>query len=464
MFLNKKYSVLIGSDLSVLVLADILSDFGIKVLLVNKFEHWGGIFLGTKIKNERFDYGMMNFELKFNKKKKNLKYYDAEKFNDFVYFQDYIKRYLKTYVNFKKISQIPKTFYKNKLYNDFIMSNYIDIFNDKSQSKIIEKIKSEISAKLKKKNHIHIKEKNKKFDYFLSKSLYKIAIDNYGKTYYREFIKTFTNKVLSISPKSLPAIYHRNSLAPLYYPENLINNKKNSDLKPCEFSYPKDLHFGAFINRILKKITQKKNVTILRNCKNINFFKKNKIVSFDNKLFQYSKIFWSGDIVELAKLNNIIFDYKKVKKKKATLVLFFILVKKKSIKKKFSFILDNDKDSPIYRITNQSLCSGLNYKNCKIIIESNYEMFKSKNIEKEVISNLKKYNIDPKGIIFIEKKYFKNGLLKPRKKDFLQFNILKKKIKKINSNIQLMGTGLNYNANTLNDQILQGIKFSNKIK
>ena len=57
-------------------------------------------------------------------------------------------------------------------------------------------------------------------------------------------------------------------------------------------------------------------MTILRNCKNINFFKKNKIVSFDNKLFQYSKIFWSGDIVELAKLNNIIFEYKKVKKKK----------------------------------------------------------------------------------------------------------------------------------------------------
>ena len=59
MTLKKKYSVLIGSDISVLVLADILSDYGEKVLLVNKSAHWGQIFLGTKIKNETFDYGIV---------------------------------------------------------------------------------------------------------------------------------------------------------------------------------------------------------------------------------------------------------------------------------------------------------------------------------------------------------------------------------------------------------------------
>ena len=126
--------------------------------------------------------------------------------------------------------------------------------------------------------------------------------------------------------------------------------------------------------------------------------------------------------------------------------------------------MDLDKDCPIYRITNQSTCSRMNQKCSKIIIESNYAMFKSNNLENEVKVYLKKYNIDPKGIIYIEKKYFKNGLLKPSSADFFYFNLLKKKITKICKYIILMGGALNYNMNTLNDQILQGIKFSGRAR
>ena len=366
-------------------------------------------------------------------------------------------------MKFNKILQVPQMLYKNNFYNDLIISDNLDFFSSKKNNVTNKKIKSEIKPKLKK-NNIMLKHKDKKFDYFLSNSLKKIALDNYGDTYYNEFIKPIVKKVLSISPSKLPSIFHRNALVPLYYPETIINGANNSKIKSHSFLYPKDDFFGKFIGRIFDKVSKKKNVLILKNCKNIKIFQKKKIIILNNNSFNYSKIFWSGDIKELAKLNNIAYNYKSVKNDKANLMIFFLIIKKKYIKKKFSFIMDVDKNCPIYRITNQSLVSGLNHKNHKITIECNPVMFKSNNLKREIKFYLKKYNIDPNGITFMEKQYFQNGLLIPSKKAFLIFNTLKRKIRKLNHNIILMGKALNYNSNTLNDQILQGIKFSNKIK
>lgn len=459
--MKKIFNILVGSDVSVLVLADILSNSGENIILVNKFNNWGGIFLGTKIKNQTFDIGMMNFELLFKKKKKNIKSYNPEKFGEMVYYQEYIRDYLKKYVKFRKLLIKPKMFVKQNKYNDHIISDYLDFFDKKNPEIIKEKIKSEIKFNLNK-NRLFNKQKN--FNYFLSKNLEEVSLKNYGYTYYNVFIKSIVQKVLSLSPKYLPTIFHRNGLAPLYYPQTIIEGKNNTNFKPAEFLYPKDAYFGKFINRILDKVAKKKNVQIYRNCKNIEIFKKKKIIKLNEKIFTYSRIFWSGDIVELGKLNNISFNYNSIKKNKANLLLFFLLVKKKYVKNNFSVILDVDKDCPIYRITNQSTCSRTNLKFSKIIIESNYTMFKSNNFDNELKVYLKKYNINPKGIVHIEKKYFKNGLLKPSLNDFRYFNLLKKKVKKICKDIILMGGALNYNMNTLNDQILQGIKFSGRLK
>ena len=459
--MKKIYDILVGSDVSILVLADILSSSGKNIILVNKFNNWGGIFLGTKIKNQTFDIGMMNFELLFKKKRKNIKLYDPEKFGDLVYYQHYIRNYLKEYVKFHKISTKPKMIVKQKKYNDLIISDYLDFFNKKNHEFIKKQIISEIKFNL---NKYKLDNKQKKFDYFLSKNLEEVSLKNYGITYYNVFIKAIVQKVLSLSPKYLPSIFHRNGLAPLYYPQTIIEGKNKANLKPAEFLYPKDSFFGKFITRILNKVAKNKYTHIYRNCKNIEIFEKKKIIKLNKKLFKYSKIFWSGDIVELGRLNDISFNYNSIKKDKADLLLFFLLVKKKYVKNNFSFIMDVDKDCPIYRITNQSSCSKINQKFSKIIIESNYTMFKSNNLENEVKVHIKKYNIDPKGIIYIEKKYFKNGLLKPSSADFNSFNSLKKKIKNVCKDIILMGGALNYNMNTLNDQILQGIKFSGRIK
>jgi hypothetical protein len=461
--MKKPFYILAGSDVSILVLADLLSDSGKNIILVNKFNNWGGIFLGTKINKENFDIGMMNFELMFKKKNKKIKLYDPEKFGDMVYYQEYIRNYLKKYLKFRKILIKPRMFFQQKQYNDLIISDYLNFFDNNNAEMIQEKIKSEAKFCLNKVKY-KLNNKHKKFNFFLSNNLEKVILQNCGRTYYVNFIKPIVKKVLSISPKHLPSIFHRNGLAPLYYPETIIKGTNNDSFKQAEFLYPQDKYFGKFITRILDKISKKKNVNIFKNCKNIEIIKKKKSIKLNETLFEYSKIFWSGDITELGKLNNVQFDYNSIKKDKANLLLFFLIIKKKYIKNNFSFIIDVDKDCPIYRITNQSLCSGINQKNYKIIIESNYDMFKSNNLENEVKSYLKKYDIDSKGIVYIEKKYFKNGLLKPSSKGFLHFNLLKKKIKKLTKNVILMGGSLNYNMNTLNDQILQGIKFSGKVK
>ena len=78
--------------------------------------------------------------------------------------------------------------------------------------------------------------------------------------------------MLSLSPKYLPSIFHRNGLAPLYYPQTIIEGKNKTNFKPAEFLYPKDSHFGKFITRILDKVSKKKNVHMYRNCKNIEIF------------------------------------------------------------------------------------------------------------------------------------------------------------------------------------------------
>ena len=194
--MKKIFEILVGSDVSILVLADILSNSGKNIILVNKYNNWGGIFLGTTIKNQKFDIVLMNFELLFNKKKRNIKLYNPEKFGDMVYYQNYIRNYLKEYVKFRKILIKPRMFVKQKRYYDFIISDYLDFFDKKNPEIIKEKIKSEIKFNLNKYKY-NLTNKQKKFDYFLSKNLEEISLKNYGRTYYNVFIKAIVQKVLS---------------------------------------------------------------------------------------------------------------------------------------------------------------------------------------------------------------------------------------------------------------------------
>jgi hypothetical protein len=130
-------------------------------------------------------------------------------------------------------------------------ASFREFFDKKNPEIIKEKIKSEIKFNLNKYKY-KLTNKQKKFDYFLSKNLEEISLKNYGRTYYNVFIKTIVQKVLSLSPKYLPSIFHRNGLAPLYYPQTIIEGKIAPTINFNEFDPQIDSNLKITPNKMVE--------------------------------------------------------------------------------------------------------------------------------------------------------------------------------------------------------------------
>lgn len=453
--------VIYGSSLSSLVLAERLGSQGKNVILLNPSGSYGGIFRGLKIGDQIFDGGMTNFEFElFGQPDTNIICYSPDSKSDVGKYVHFVESYISNFIDFHKIPD-PYMVYQGSLVPDILISNKFDVLRYLKPEERLSMIK-ELEIILNQPNNLHPGNKYSADNFLEKTSLDAVSKANHGPTFHNLFIDPFFKKVLGISSSEISGIFHRNGWVPLFYPETLLSQFSSSPqlLKPTSFHYPNSKNFGEFIEKIIQRLDQMSNVKTLKNVKNVNFDFKKRIISADKETFKFEKLAWGGALTEI----NLPGEIKESSSlsSRASLDIFFLEIDVLGINTFFSVLTDPEPESPFYRVTNQSICSGQLSQIHRVTLECNSKNWDEKNPNNQQILNnsLRRYGIDPASVRQCTHKHFAGALSIPSVENRDSFNSHRAKVYESFPEIYLIGHSSGYMSVTLNDQILQALKIA----
>lgn len=460
---------IVGNNVAALTAALSIAD-KYKVCLINPTSNWGGHFSGKMIAGEHFDLGMNLLEFtSFAKRSDDLSSYNPSIRNDCGRFFHIVENYVSQFVGVRKVDA-PQMYFDGEYGGDFLIANDLSTLL-KLPEDVKKNIIDELKIILSQECSLHASKKLTNQWLFTQNDYKTVSVANHGKTFHQKFIEPFCLKVLCLSTSDILAILHRIAWSPLFYPETLHNFLVGEPvtLKPTTFHYPKDGHFGSIAERLLDEVTQRKNVKIIRG--KLNRIDKKDCLSItlaDDGLAKSDQLIWTMDVGQYLTLvgNNVSSSFDRT-----SLALVFLIVNSEHILKRFSVLNVVDQRVPIYRLTNQSHCSGSDAKLCKIVAELNLDYFRNsgENIDKSLIAEstiktLLELNIieSENGINLVEVNLLQNVLNLPTEKNLKLFNQTKQKLDSTDSDISFIGQASEYASASLNDQIIQGLKLGNQ--
>lgn len=453
--------IIYGSCVASLVLAERLANNNKDVKLVNPSNGWAHIFSGIEINDERFDFGMNNFEFDlFSNQSRNIDSYDPESLNSLAKYTNFVKEYLLKFISIHKLSH-PKMLISGNFIGDAVLANQLDVLDTLSHADR-KNIYQQLNGTLANKNNLHPSLKYSKNSIHEMASYYESSVKNHGLTFHNLIIEPFVQKVLGVSSRLIPSIYHRSAWAPLFYPETLKEylDTKRSPLKQINFHYPNNQSFGVFVSKIVNSLEQNKNVEFISAIELPNIDLQKKFITLQKTKLIFDRFVWAEDIFKLTKILKIHESkHEDENRKRSSVLMSFIKVSEMDDRFKNSVITDLDQDSSIYRVTNQTVCSNQIGKTQKLVFESNVRSWNELGMNDTNIfyKFLEKFGIQEKNIISHNNKTF-NGMAIPSIAEREVFIDNKSSILNHFGDIFLIGKSGGYRANTLNDQIIQALK------
>ena len=453
--------VVFGPGLSALVLAERLGSAGRNVVLLNPGKFWGGIFGGLKIGDAMFDAGMTNFEFDlFGEPADDIQAYQPDRKSDIGKYVHFVRDYLGRFVQVHPLSA-PRMAYQGQITGDMVISNQFDVLQVLPQTQR-ESIRRELEAIVAQPNPLHPHLKSGAGSLLETTSFQTVSQANHGITFHQLFIEPLFQKVLGIPTTEITGIFHRNGWAPLFYPETLLSqfSPTPQQLKPTLFHYPDDPHFGAFIGRITEKVRAMPNVTIVDSVKDASVDMPRGLIRTAQGEFAFDRLAWGGELAQLhARAAN---TPQPVPGRRASLDLFFLRVKREGVGQRFTVLIDPEDASPFYRVTNQTVCRGVEAATQQIILECNSSRWDENDPEKQVLFDaaLKRYGIAPKTVIECVYKTFPGALGIPSLAQMSEFISLRSATVQKFPEVYLMGASSGYVSVTLNDHIIQALKIA----
>ena len=460
------HHIIVGTSIASLVAAHKLAEAKEKVTLIPNGGKWGAHFAGIDICNSHFDTGMTIIELGSNhtQTQSNLAEYDRNKRNDVGKYLGLVKEYLNELLPIREIDT-PQSYFRGQWYNDFILSNNLDIldgFNQQEKQNIIDELSNRNSL-----NWRHSSNKLKQQKVYSTASYYEVSNYNHSELIHNQIIEPFIKKLTNLSTQKISALYHRRLWVPLYYPETLIQYLKGEikQFTQTSIHYPTNSSLKGVVDALLRKINPHKNCTIIdEKIKTIDYTNK-KVLLENNTHLNYESMAWGGSLAAAFKTFEVdsIKDYNTVR---VSLTFAFAIISRKKLKKDFSVLFHLDKESPCYRITNLSNCCGETNDNIRVVLEYNTDYLQQNNSESEVKQTCEK-TLTQLGII-------------DNKKDILDMSI--KTVPKVlpmpteqyntitNHNLELleshlkgltlMGNSSGTSTRSFADNIVQGLQYS----
>ena len=429
-----KKVTIVGNNISAMMSALTLAKKGYNVELKSSSKTLGGYFRGIVADGHQFDAGMNLLEFSSHKpfQSSNLDDYNPQVRGDSGRFTSIIKDYMKMFGEYNKIKS-PQMYIGNSYYPDLFISNNLKFLTDlPSGAKNI--MKGDLGKILASSSPLHASQKHTST--FEEHTLEAVSLANHGKTFHEMFIEPFCKKMTGCSSSAFMGLFHRSLWLPLFYPETLydaLNNKHN--LSESEFHYPVIGSFASLVTLMENELKQS----------GVNIVNK----KIERRDVEVNSI-WTLDqdaLLSLCDTSFLPFD-------KSDITLAFVLIETKNIKKNFSTMyIPHDNNLP-FRITNQSVCSGVEPELTKICLEWGCNQNEYTKLTQDALLQLGV--IDKlEDIQKIQITVAKKALMLPT---FENFKLSKEKndmLAEMFPDVKFIGASAPFGATSFNDQIVQ---------
>lgn len=450
--------IILGGNLASLVCAKELGERGKSVALVASPAAIGGHFSENQTLGFGFDLGMVLLEFdSYRDQKSDIALYNENVLGDAGHFSEAVENYVARYVESKRVSGIYVS--KNqKLVNDYYISNNLTglsvLFSSEDKDKIKIELRECVGS-----TDCHPREKASG-EVFDGLSFHECSVKNHGPTLHREIFEPLTRKVTNLVSDELLAKYHRLFWAPIFYPETLLQSlsEKESALKPTEFRYPKKGNIAQLAQGIFRDINKNRNVMVLDSISGLAYEEGSWT---DKEGLQSKKIISSLPQSVLAKIVGAQYE----EQDKSSYALVFVKVQGSF---DFEIIFNADENYKFFRLINSSNLSEKEGSEVSfLIIEYNYdyvggdEFFDQSLYRQDLSQFFADYGIDRAvKIISDSRVLLKNKLVFPTLNNI---NVSKSNTEKLGEidDLVLMGPSLGMGASSMNDQIIQALKFVN---
>ncbi len=465
-----------GNSIASLVSAYELGSRNIECFLNNSTGYWGGHFGGFSRNKLNFDMGMVLYEFTaFNSQEYEPEIMEFDMFsrNDIGRYCKTLSKFVSQFHEFREI-ETPSMMFNGQIYDDITLANNIETLSQLPFKDVCKNELIQICKKIKYDSDMHPSNKYYSKNY-KDLSFSKISKLIHGKTLHSYIWDPLCKKAIGKSSENLNALLHRNAWLPFYYPETLLSvllDKKAKHLKTTKFYYPIKSTISSLILKLLEKINSFKSINLINSpVKNLNLIKDKYICELDNgQMFSSTHLLWGSSIDSLASSLGLNSQFKN--KSSCSHTIIFISIKNFYIVKNFSILLIVDESSFIYRIHNQSNCSGNQSQLTNLTIEvsndyliENFLNININHLDEVIIQELEKLmilkeNSKPE---FIESINIKKSIPLPITNNKELFN---KDFESISKKIPidcLIGPSAGFSNASLNHQVLQGLKSSKSI-
>lgn len=447
--------ILIGSQPAALVGAGALKSEGVNFKWFRGHSPAGGIFRGIRLGDRNWDAGMNLFEFTSLKggESRDIRTYSPEIRYDVTRFLSFVEKYLKSKTDIHQV-EMPKMYFQGILCEDLLVSNSSELFY-----KISESLKNIIRRELEQANPdspFHASQKHKNPEMFLQENYDNVARINHGNFLQDYIFQPWLKLISGNGGEDIPALYHRQAWAPLFYPETLLKflNEPGFRLQPAVFSYPSGETFGAWMEReeagLLEYIIPDLPESI---CKIQGGWE----LMYQGEKHHCRNLAYAGDPGSLLKYAGI----KSPEMKRARIGFWAVEINQHVMSDAVSVLNVCELGCKIFRVTDQTVCAGRDSEVHRLMLEFGEEIPD----EAEVRSLLERCGILKEGAQF-----HTAGVVGPIPaiplpvfENLKNFRNLQNKIQEIYPDLLLMGSAADMVSVSLNDQIIQGLQLPYRI-
>ncbi|WP_414859597.1 hypothetical protein [Piscinibacterium candidicorallinum] len=252
--------IFVGGTLASVVAVTERAARGLPSVLVNPGGPLGGYFAGIEAGGRLWDAGMVLYEFTSFREpadEPDIRSYDPMKRNDVGRFCATVRRYVGRHQQ-TRIVTTPELQLNGQWWPDFLLANRGDWL---SKMPWARGALAEIEAGLSSSSPWHPRTKlawpDDGTDHAGQPLIYDaVSRANHGETVHHELVVPFLRKVMNCEASGLSALYHRMNWAPLYWPETLRGWLADEpvQLPDTEFSHPVGQPVAAMIRTLVKDL------------------------------------------------------------------------------------------------------------------------------------------------------------------------------------------------------------------
>jgi predicted NAD/FAD-dependent oxidoreductase len=459
-----KSSSLVGNGFSVLAGAVELAGQGQQVTLFTDGKPLGGHFAGIHLEGFDFDIGMVLVEeLPATEPGADLRGYDPAVRNDWTRFGDHASAWIRGKVELIK-AQTPECLVEGRRVADYLLSNRLDGLKDAPCPPHLSQSDP---------RHATHKCKSGVFD---NLTYAEAATWNHGQVWHQRFIEPFVNKVFSVESSDFLARFHRAAWVPLYYPETLrmAASGQPTGLDEYPFWTTPNGFVGQLVKNLRDLLTLLPNVTVISQ----------PLISISRRYEQWTVATADG---QAHRSNHLVVGLTPDRAcallgapvaaplPAAAVSLLFATVKAEHIRAKHGCTMIVDKAYSAYRLTDHDAVAGKDPSWHRIVLEASPQgiarLHPGKTLEAALLDELADLlgiNVndehDKNAIRILRCFTVQNCLPIPTPDHVVQASQTAALLAEAAPGAALCGSLLGYGVASLNDQVIQALKFSEEFR